>query len=135
VFLGLFYLFSLTLFRIACRGPRLAAALFLLVHTAAAAGWLGAVFYTSSRPTDWLMALIVASTLLLLLVRLGLLAAIAGALFPALNLYSAPLAADLTAWNAPAGLVPILLLAALAVYGFHTSLGGRPLLKDVLLPD
>ncbi|MFQ5472788.1 MAG: hypothetical protein ACE5FA_07890, partial [Dehalococcoidia bacterium] len=44
-----------------------------------------------------------------------------------------PITLDFSAWYATGSLVTMLLLLAVAVYGFHTALAGRPLLKEDML--
>jgi len=46
-----------------------------------------------------------------------------------------PLTLDVTAWYASRGWPVLLAVAALAVYGFHTSLGGKPMFGRSLLED
>jgi hypothetical protein len=60
-----------------------------------------------------------------LLIRFGLLAIVAQGFVNGL-LSEWPLTMQGSAWYAGIGLTGILLLAALAFYGFYTSLGGRP---------
>ncbi len=43
--------------------------------------------------------------------------------------------ADLSAWYAGSGVLVMLVLAGLAVYGFSISLAGRPLLRDLFFQD
>jgi serine/threonine-protein kinase len=43
-----------------------------------------------------------------------------------------PLTANLSAWYAPSALVAVLIVLAIAVYAFHTTLAGRPLWRDEL---
>jgi hypothetical protein len=68
---------------------------------------------------------------LFIVVRFGLLAATTAFLcsLPEDN----PGAADLTAWQAMPMLTVFVVIAAIALFGFHTSLAGRPLFKDELL--
>jgi hypothetical protein len=40
---------------------------------------------------------------------------------------------DLSAWYAGIGLAPLLVVALVAVFGFRTSLAGRPVLREDLL--
>ena len=41
-----------------------------------------------------------------------------------------PLTADLSAWYAPTALIVMLSVLAIAVYGFHSTLAGRPLWRE-----
>ena len=42
-----------------------------------------------------------------------------------------PVTFDTSAWHAPAGFAVLALIAALALFGFRTSLGGRRLLDSL----
>lgn len=85
-----------------------------------------------ASPARSLMAAAVAASLLLLLyTRLGLLAAIA-CLFASYMLTSFPITADWDAWYWGSSLYALAVVAALGVYGFYTSVGGRPVLRDRL---
>ena len=67
------------------------------------------------------------------LIRFGLLAFMMWSVFTMSD--SFPLTTDFSAWYAGRGLVCILLLLALASYGFYISLAGRPLFAKDLLQD
>jgi len=69
--------------------------------------------------------------MLFVVTRFGLLGAImtSFAMFLALM----PGAADLTAWYAQPMLTSCVVIAAIAIFGFYTSLAGRPLFRDELL--
>jgi hypothetical protein len=60
-----------------------------------------------------------------ILLRLGLLACVVMLFFTAL-LARGPVTLDLDAWNIGTSLVALLLVAALALYGFTVALAGRP---------
>ena len=62
-----------------------------------------------------------------LLLRLGLLAAIAGFFFP--QIVTFPLTADPSSWLFPQTALTLALFAAPAAFALHTSLAGRPLLS------
>ena len=64
----------------------------------------------------------------ILLIRLGLLALAACFVFQFSFLENFPLTTQGSAWYAGLSLTGILLMAAIAFYGFYTSLGGRPIL-------
>jgi eukaryotic-like serine/threonine-protein kinase len=68
----------------------------------------------------------------LVLVRFGLLAVASQSLVQEL-LAGSPLTRDLSAWYAGASIAVLLLVIALAGFGFYASLGGRPLLREELL--
>jgi hypothetical protein len=46
-----------------------------------------------------------------------------------------PITTHLAAWYAGIGMVGVLLLIGLTVYGFYTSLGGQPLFGRLSLED
>ncbi len=69
-----------------------------------------------------------------LLIRLGLLALVASVVFGFCFL-SLPLTTQGSAWYAGISLTGILLMAAMAFYGFYTSLGGRPVFGGAVLED
>jgi hypothetical protein len=80
------------------------------------------------------VGLILNSLSVFLLIRLGLLALVASVVFGFcfLNL---PLTTQGSAWYAGITLTAILLMAAMAFYGFYTSLGGRPLFGGAVLEE
>jgi hypothetical protein len=46
-----------------------------------------------------------------------------------------PVTMQMSAWYAGSGVTALLVLAALALYGFSTSLGGRPALGETALHE
>ncbi|HVF43370.1 MAG TPA: serine/threonine-protein kinase [Pyrinomonadaceae bacterium] len=66
--------------------------------------------------------------------RHGLLAAVSAVFVLHLNIFY-PVTSDFTAWYAGDFLPALVVTVALAVYGFRTSLAGRPLLRGRLLED
>jgi uncharacterized integral membrane protein len=83
---------------------------------------------------SWFMGLGRAAVLLLVLTRGGLLT-LAVTLFYMFCAFEVPLTLDFSAWYATHGLPAIFVFLGLAVYGFLTSLGGKPLLGRSLLED
>jgi hypothetical protein len=77
--------------------------------------------------------LIIWGLLVFLLIRFGLLAFVAQGIF--VNLLSFPLTTQGSAWYAGISLAGILLMAAMALYGFYTSLGGRPVFGGAVLEE
>ena len=67
-----------------------------------------------------------------MLIRFGLLAMASLSLVQEL-LAVTPLTRDFAGWYAGASLSVVLIVLALAVFGFYASLGGRPLLREELL--
>jgi Protein kinase domain len=68
------------------------------------------------------------------LMRFGLLAQAVG-LFFCYVLYQTPVTLDFRAWYGQAAMIYMLALAAMILYGFIVSLGGRPLFRDVFFKD
>lgn len=81
----------------------------------------------------WLMVAALATSLLLLYTRLGLLAAIAF-FFASYILTDFPITANLDAWYWGSSLFALGLVTAMGVYGFYTSTTGRPLVCDAAAP-
>ena len=75
--------------------------------------------------------LVVAGMQLWLLLRLGMLAMVAGQ-FALMMLRIFPLTTDLSAWYATDAVVAMAIVLAIAIYGFRTTLGSRPLWRDEL---
>lgn len=70
-----------------------------------------------------------------LIIRLGLLAEAATLFFQLSLLENFPLTTQGSAWYADISVVGILLMAAMALYGFYTSLGGRPVFGGAVLEE
>jgi hypothetical protein len=87
---------------------------------------------TGNLGLDIAAGLLLAGLLTAVYVRRGLLAAMAAQLVGGYNL---PVTFDASAWYFPTCALGLAALAALAVYAFHTSLGGRPLIGGRLLQD
>jgi len=74
------------------------------------------------------------ATFLFVLLRFGIVAAVLGNSVGFLLLVF-PVTLQTSAWYAGIGYVALLVLAGLALYGFRTSLGGRPLLNIATVED
>lgn len=68
------------------------------------------------------------------MIRFGLLAVVAQGFFWGF-LWTVPLTTQGSAWYAGASLTGILLMAAMAFYGFYTSLGSRPIFGAAVLEE
>lgn len=68
------------------------------------------------------------------LTRAGLLA-LAAALFFMFSIFEAPFTLEVSAWYAARAVPVLVALVALALYGFHTSLAGKPLFGRPLIED
>jgi Protein kinase domain len=115
----------LLLLRVALRNQRLAiVALFVLLVTVAGLPGEGV-------PVAVAGAALAAALLIGTLLRFGLLS-VACLLYFNATLAHVPLTLDTSAWYAGRSFLGLGLLAALALYGFHTSLGGKPMLGAAL---
>jgi hypothetical protein len=119
LFVALAFLFVLFLFRALLRKEWAAALAFVLLFTVFGAA------PSQFDPTAVVGALIFSSLAVFLLIRLGLLYLMVAFVFVGL-LSDCPLTTQGSAWYAGISLAGILLMAAIAFYGFYTSLGGRP---------
>ena len=117
--LGMILLLLLLLLRIGLQIPRLAAAALCLL--------LSVLFSTVSAGdifSPWITNLLLAGCMVFVLTRVGLVAMITG-LFVESLIIANPITSDLDAWYAPASDFTVVLIVALAIFGFHTALGGR----------
>jgi hypothetical protein len=85
-------------------------------------------------PVVLVTGLVYWALLVFLLIRFGLLAWLAQGIFTNL-LGSFPVTTQGSAWYAGISLAGILLMTAMAVYGFYTSLGGRPVFGGAVLDE
>jgi hypothetical protein len=127
------FLFILFLFRALLRRELAAAVAFVLFFTVF---FNAPVLFAGGRSAAiaLVIGLILNGLSVFLLIRLGLLALVASVVFGFcfLNL---PLTTQGSAWYAGITLTAILLMAAMAFYGFHTSLGGRLVFGGAALED
>ena len=130
LFISLAFLFLLFLLRALLRSEWAAAVvcvLFFTIFTAAGTHSL----YSPAVLVTWL---ITNSLSVFLLIRFGLLAFVATGFFNTL-LSNFPLTTQGSAWYAGISLAGILLMAAIALYAFYTSLGGRPVFGGAVLEE
>ncbi len=128
IFPGLAVLFLFFLFRMLLRKQWAAAAVLILILTASEA-------LRTEAPLLFALFLAIAyAVLVFLLMRFGLLAAIAAFFFNRL-LNGFPITTDASAWYAGIGLTAVLVMAAVTLYGFYTSLAGRPVFGKAALED
>jgi hypothetical protein len=125
--------FILFLMRALLRSTWAAAIVFILIFTAA-------FFPTGKVPLIYLipvilMPLVLSSVIhMLIILRFGLLAIVAEQFFfSLLSLF--PITTQMSAWYFGIGLTGLVILLALSLYAFHTSLGGQPLFGRVSLED
>ena len=128
LFLWLASLFILFLLRALLRNEWAAAVAWVLLVTALAAA--GSRF----DPVAIVGILIFSSLAVFVMLRFGLLALVANVVVFNI-LQNFPLTTQWSAWYSGIGLAGILLIAALALYGFYTSLGGRPAFGGAVLEE
>jgi len=127
LFLQLSMLFVLFFLRALLRKDWAAAVAFVFLFT---------VFYSSVsqfNPVALGINVIINGLTVFLLIRFGLLALVATWVFAFLTNF--PLTTQASAWYAGISLTGILLMAAMAFYGFYTSLGGRPVFGGAVLEE
>ncbi len=129
---GLMLLFWLFMLRVVLRKQWLAAVAFVLLNVVIEAllhhpGYPGAAI-----GVYLLLFGLGNSMLLVLLIRFGLLAVIVLLFFDTV-MFRYPIPLDFSTWYVDASLLSLAVAVAVAGYGFHTALAGRPLFKDELL--
>ncbi len=120
---SLVYLLTLVLLRILLKKWWLWAPIFIIQ---------GALFFIVSDFTSiarWFGAVAMNIALLLLITRLGLLAAIAF-FYASYLLHDFPLTANPNSWYWGSSLFALAIVAAIGAYGFYLSTSGRPLFRD-----
>jgi hypothetical protein len=127
IIMSLLFYFLFVLLRMLLRKPWLGALAFIALHT---------VVYTAFQTThpwiDWPTNAVFAAIYAGVLLRFGLFALmIAEAVHTMLLAF--PRTLDFSAWYAGIGLLPLVLVALIAVYAFRVALAGRPLLREDLL--
>jgi len=130
IFVSLALLFALVLLRAFLHNERAAAVAWVLLFT---------VFYAAGNhallvPVVFVTWLITIALTVFVLIRFGLLAVVAAGVFNDL-VGSFPLTTQGSAWYAGISLAGLLLVAAMALYGFYTSLGGRPVFGGAVLEE
>jgi serine/threonine-protein kinase len=105
------------------RLPWLSWGAFVLLQTALSAGGGGAS--GAGLALQVTLAAVEAVVLALLMARFGLLPL--ACYYLCVGLLSGPVCTDVSAWYFPQGLAAVVAVAGLAVYGFFTALGNRPL--------
>jgi hypothetical protein len=118
---GLAAVFFLLVLRLALRSRPAAVAAFV-VSVSAIAGAPSAHFWIA-----FVAGVVLNVVFVLLIVRVGLLAAVAAFYVTGLFIFF-PVTGNLRAWYAGAGVTALLVLAAIALFSFATALAGRPAL-------
>ena len=122
-------LFVLVLFRALLRNEWVAAVAFVLVF-----GVLSAAQQGQFAPSAVVGDLIFVGLAVFCLIRFGLLTLVTNYIFYSV-MKDFPLTLQGSAWYAGISLAGILLMAAIALYAFYTSLGGRPLFGGAMIED
>ena len=121
----LMFFFLIFLLRVILRKQWLAAAGFTLIFAVQA-------LLTSEHPwVDFPLVIIIYGVAAVVVVRFGLIA-LASGIFMADLIGNAPQTTDFSAWYSTATVFPLLVVAAMAIWGFYMALAGRPLLKNEL---
>ncbi|PYU45396.1 MAG: hypothetical protein DMG54_06310 [Acidobacteria bacterium] len=127
VLYSLMIFFFLFLLRLAMKKEWLAAIVVVLVAASTNTGGDYPMVTFAAAALIWL-------SIVLILRRYGLLALVVGLVVQNVLLVF-PLTSHLSRWYAPVGLAGIFVIAAVGVYGFYTSLGGKPLLSGAALDN
>jgi serine/threonine-protein kinase len=138
LFIALAFLFVLFLLRALLRKDWAAGIAFVLltsVFIGSPVLFAGGSQSTAAALMNGLTLMIFNASGVYLVIRLGLLAEAACLFFQLCLLENFPLTTQASAWYADISLVGILLMAAMAFYGFYTSLGGRPVFGGVVLEE
>ena len=117
--------FIILFFKAVLRKQWIAAAAFSLLWGALSA--MASLYFDVEFP----YYVLVNALFVIMLVRFGLLCSIVG-FFCFTLISTAPVTMDLSAWYSSASLFPMLIVLAIAAYGFHTTMGGRSILKAEL---
>jgi hypothetical protein len=126
VLYAMVFLFMLVLLRLLLRG-----------NLPAAVAWcvlVGSPMIGDHMASEWVASLLRAVLLFFVLTRGGFLA-FAVSLYFLFNLLETPLVIDPASWVASRALPFALVLNGLALYGFHTALGGKPPFGRILAED
>ena len=125
-FFWLVFLFVLVLLRALLRRQWAATTFVVLIMAGLQAG--------SSDPVAGVAGVIFVALAVFALTRFGLLTMLSNwVIFNLLMMF--PLTLQVSAWYADISLAGILLMAAMALYGFYTSLGGRPVFGGAVLEE
>jgi hypothetical protein len=123
VLYAMVFLFLLVLLRVILRRDWLAMAAWCV--------FVASPMHSENPLVEWPFGLLRAVVMLLVLLRGGLLA-LAVTLVVTFTMIELPLTLDFSSWYAMRGLPVVLVMAGLAVYGFHTALAGKPMFGRAL---
>lgn len=104
----------------------------------AGAGWaLITLLYSGGGDypsVTWSFSMITAAVITFVLMRFGLLSLVT--LFVASYFtYSLPMTTNISAWYGTSTIFAVVIVVALASYGFYVSLGGQRVFRGGMLPD
>jgi hypothetical protein len=128
VFYAFVMLFLLVLLRVLLRNTVVAAIAFVLILTAQYGLGIDQPFFY------WPLFALMFTIFAFVLIRFGVIAFAAALVFGAM-LLGLPITTDVSAWYFGTGLTGLLAVLALALYAFHTALGGRPMFGHATLDD
>ncbi|MCH7884324.1 MAG: protein kinase [Planctomycetes bacterium] len=132
VLFALLNLFILFVLRVILRKQWLVVLVFLLIFTTLTSLGVPPGYHGSALLSYVMFAALGQVAVLVVLMRFGLLALVAAFMFSFL-LGAFPITVDFSTWYAGGSLLAMLAVVAVAGYGFHTALAGRPLFRDELL--
>jgi len=103
------------------------------------AGWVlicgVAVLVVSWKsPVTWAFHAAMFTLLIIAITRFSLMVALVALVFQHMIIFF-PITTELSAWYATSFVLDLIILVALTVFGFYTSLGGQPLFRGKLLGD
>jgi hypothetical protein len=127
VFMCIYSLLLLIVLVIICRKRWLAIAIY----------WMSILLFAGFSPMSghwsfWVSAAVGMTIFMICLTRFGLLAMLSGGLFIALSSQNA-LTANFSSWYFSNTIFAAVVLFSLSLYGFHTSLAGKPIFQAGLL--
>ena len=126
--LALLTVFELVLFRVILRKQALAVALYMALVVSANMALAGNVY------VGLILGLVQGGVTAALMIRVGLLALFTG-LVVNFILMMFPITLDFSSWYAGQSISGLLLLGAIAFYGFHVSLAGKPMFGGAMLEE
>ena len=138
LFGALAFLFVLFLLRALLRRDWAAAVAFVLLTSFTIGSpvlFAGSRQSTAAALVNGLTLMVFNGTAVFLITRLGLLAEAACLFFQVGLLENFPLTTQASAWYADISLAGILLMAAMALYAFYISLGGRPVFGSAVFEE
>jgi serine/threonine-protein kinase len=126
IFVSTFFLFVLTLVTVLLRNRWIALGLLVVVFSVINS------FQAEYFWIDVAMNLVLWGSLLVTMFRFGLVAAISLWFFGFTVIATFPLTLDFTVWYSGNAIISLVVAAAVAIFGFYTSLAGRPVFQDLL---